>query len=1716
MGFLVGNDFIPHLPHLHIHQDALPVLWRTYKEILPSCGGYLNDGGYLNLERFEKYLAALTKFEISKFSEELVDLKYFEGKRAEKSARHNRKAKAKKETTKTNNAFASLVDLEIDEFSEIPNSVIENNDEKGTLTDDSEEIDTFDAEFELHKRNYYMTKLEYEKVTPMVLLEQAEGYVRAIQWILLYYYRGVPSWSWFYPQHYAPYISDIRNFSQKKIEYDYASPFLPFQQLMAVLPSASKDLLPKPFQDLMTLQDSPVIDFYPETFKSDLNGKQQDWEAVVLIPFIEEERLLSAMRSQSHKLTNSEKNRNKHGPCLLYEYVPENQGTYPSSLPGSFCDIVMNNAKITYISTTEFVLDTSEIVTGLLADVKLNDYFPGFPTLKHIPHKAELKKAGVKVFQMNSRSENMMVHIIDESEPDVESLANDLLGKSIYVGWPHLYEAKVVSVSDDMTRFKLLDQGNEKSSKSSRAIQSKEMKREEMKESEAGIWHREVQSITEKYHDRLGVEVGPTFVLLHVLPMTGRRYVCGSHSKITMEKQFSTYQVPAVLQATVKDIVVHERDCCQYSTIEEMFPEKTDVFMLGWPHYGCQGEVLDCGSSDDGRVRISVTIPEEPDIDNITFRKQYYATKYMPSHVVAQRLGLDKNFVARMTGTIMIRRGSPENPRDNLANIGLNLKFSKRNEEVPGYTRLEHNGWTYSQKTVQAIDDYLREYPTIWKHIATNQLAHGDTYFESDIFSDKKPKLEQVLEYLKNLPSRNVKTQKCGAEILDEGIVKVIEEKVALSVELNKKKQKRIKMQVKPHLVYKPVIRQVSLIPDASATYQLFDRVVNVRHGFAVPFGLRGTVVGIHPGEREVDTLYAVVFDAEFQGAISVCYSSLQGYRVPPSALVNITHGERKNQNKRIQQVNQQPTNKDYERAQAPGLDQQGFNGRFENRQFASGQRNVPPRFQENKGDDRQKNFPGSNVDNQYRSQLSDNVRVPQGNHMGNKIVGSYQGNSDNVWNSKGGYSGERKNISNQMDNRQAHQQESTYRSSRNQKATAIKQEAPVSKNSFASQPFTNQATVQFVTPKVDTGSSVQGSGCKPHKNVMNQNDEFANMWKCLQGAKQPSNTRSVPAEQQHLLQSPVTQDSCDPTTSLQLAASSLKNIHVPSSGNTDSTIGLGQENQLQSSVSEASVIGKSSTETAKMAISDESEFSAILKSLDISKDKTVIKKAKQTEENSLITDTPKQDTTQALKQMLKIGSEDVQQESKSTRPSAETPEKSYGRQLSVQELFEGVQQQAQTLQSQNQASPQPPAMPQPQSVPRSGAYTTHTSQPAQSQQHPLGPPPPLHPLPAWTSGTTSMPPRAYNPQTQTQRQSRPQFPPGGRNPVMELFNFCKCMGLLPPRYDYKVSKDGNVISDVILPTGARFQGSLSRSKETAAESAASIAILQLKNLSLMPMHPMLTQMVPPGMIGLPPFSSSNSAFSPVAPRAVIPVVPFTGCPPHAPIYPTGNPREFFQNPPPQHRGGQFQQPQFLPQQIQATKYQTQRNTQPVGVLQQQVANISSVRTDGIGKHSANQHIQSFSRQSQQTGQISANQNVQLQPAFEIAEKDARNMGISPEKGKTLSSSANTFIPMQVTKQQKTPNKKKDQEQKEVEQPLTESTGESNPVCMDIIETQTAANNGTSIDFNNSASESTQLAHSPKPSQPAHSRDITKVPADEKPKRRKTRIAANFSSGQME
>ena len=48
----------------------------------------------------------------------------------------------------------------------------------------------------------------------------------------------------------------------------------------------------------MTNPNSPIIDFYPNDFQLDMNGKKQEWEAIVKIPFIDQKRLVAALKGE--------------------------------------------------------------------------------------------------------------------------------------------------------------------------------------------------------------------------------------------------------------------------------------------------------------------------------------------------------------------------------------------------------------------------------------------------------------------------------------------------------------------------------------------------------------------------------------------------------------------------------------------------------------------------------------------------------------------------------------------------------------------------------------------------------------------------------------------------------------------------------------------------------------------------------------------------------------------------------------------------------------------------------------------------------------------------------------------------------------------------------------------------------------------------------------------------------------------------------------------------------------------------------------------------------------------------------------------------------------------------------------------------------------------------------------------------------------------------
>ena len=152
-------------------------------------------------------------------------------------------------------------------------------------------------------------------------------YVEGLRWVLLYYYKGCPSWDWFFPYHFAPLAATLAQFSYEPTPFKLGKPFRPLDQLMANQPPGCAYLLPKPLQELMTSPTSPIRDFYPKRvglaradewqIEYDTDGLPFRWLWTALISFIDKDRLLAAIDSVFEQLSPEDLHRNHVGVDLL-------------------------------------------------------------------------------------------------------------------------------------------------------------------------------------------------------------------------------------------------------------------------------------------------------------------------------------------------------------------------------------------------------------------------------------------------------------------------------------------------------------------------------------------------------------------------------------------------------------------------------------------------------------------------------------------------------------------------------------------------------------------------------------------------------------------------------------------------------------------------------------------------------------------------------------------------------------------------------------------------------------------------------------------------------------------------------------------------------------------------------------------------------------------------------------------------------------------------------------------------------------------------------------------------------------------------------------------------------------------------------------------------------------------------------------------------------
>ncbi|XP_076757496.1 5'-3' exoribonuclease pacman isoform X1 [Xylocopa sonorina] len=875
MGFLIGNDFIPHLPNLHIMHSALSILSQEYMEVLPTLDGYINETGTLRLDRFEKFMERLSKFDMLKFSEYHADVKYLESKTGRPLVENERVNHIKSDSSDGTPSPKRMPDKEIDALlrSAAEMSIGRYDDEDGG--DDESDSEIYSMEFVQRKRDYYMNKLKYENIDEDFLRSQAECYVRAIQWNLNYYYNGCCSWSWYYPHHYAPYISDIKNFKDLKLEFEMGEPFLPFEQLLAALPAYSKELLPAAFQPLVTEGTSPIIDYYPDEFQTDLNGKEREWEAVVLIPFIDAKDLLEAMAPHYAKLTSEERARNKHGPMCLFSYTENNLGVY--KVPEYFPEVnVINHAQVQLISREDIFVPREKLIRGLCPGVKRDVYYPGFPTLQYVEHTACLAKSEVKVFQRPSFRESMILHITPSSKTSLTTIATKLLGKTVYVNWPHLKEAFVIAVSNSHSKLNWVNST------------AKEVY-EHINEEE---WDTLRKRITDTYKVRFGVEVGETKYLVHAQLLVGKKYIFGSHGNMHVEKQWADSQTAYAYQTIVKDITVHPNNIRIYNSVDDIFKPGTVCFMLGHPYYGSMGKVRESGvCKKSGRIKVSVTTMREPSFEMIKQIQADLQVQYMHGSLAARRLGISPLILSKITGTIFVKQSSDGLQQDETTyNIGLNLKFTKQNAEIRGYTRRAENGqWFYSVKAIELIRSYMLKYPTIFERLAQNPTAC--IYQIEDFFTKGSTELNDTVAWLKE-QLHGIETRACGTESIENSLMKKLEEDIEAYLKSNVKKV--VYMQVQPYLLYTPGLHLRNFPPDPKAHTLLLDRICCVKDNFTVPLGYKGTVIGIQKMEPMSDTMYEVLFDKPFIGGLSINGSSeFRVYRLSPFDFINISYGER-------------------------------------------------------------------------------------------------------------------------------------------------------------------------------------------------------------------------------------------------------------------------------------------------------------------------------------------------------------------------------------------------------------------------------------------------------------------------------------------------------------------------------------------------------------------------------------------------------------------------------------------------------------------------------------------------------------------------------------------------------------------------------------------------------------------------------------------------------
>lgn len=254
MCYLLGNDFLPHIPSMDIKNYGIDNLLWAYSvvhKIHKKC--IVTKDITINMDVFELLIMELA----------FIEKKYFH-KRPYNKIMPTDLDEYKKDLWRLENMF----------YFEAKDTICLG---KGLETD--------------WKKRYYIEYFEQ----PYNIQEICKQYLEGIKWVTEYYFKECCSWSWQYTYTHGPFMSDIYEYliDINTIELEKNKPLTPQEQLLAVLPPSQYKLLEKKYQWYMINKKSPIIEYYPTKFKIDMINKDYLYNCIPMLPSIDRNKLIN-------------------------------------------------------------------------------------------------------------------------------------------------------------------------------------------------------------------------------------------------------------------------------------------------------------------------------------------------------------------------------------------------------------------------------------------------------------------------------------------------------------------------------------------------------------------------------------------------------------------------------------------------------------------------------------------------------------------------------------------------------------------------------------------------------------------------------------------------------------------------------------------------------------------------------------------------------------------------------------------------------------------------------------------------------------------------------------------------------------------------------------------------------------------------------------------------------------------------------------------------------------------------------------------------------------------------------------------------------------------------------------------------------------------------------------------------------------------------------